>query len=155
MAAKASRKSAKRAVRSGKPAKKSSKASRSRPSHTPAKGLHGWITHTELASTDPAATKAWCQKALGWRFKPALPMPDGAYHLFTYSEQGGGGIRATRPAEAPGSTPTVHVADAHAAFAKAVREGAEPVTPPMRVMEGVTIALVKAPGGVLIGLSGP
>jgi 4-hydroxyphenylpyruvate dioxygenase-like putative hemolysin len=55
----------------------------------------------------------------------------------------------------PGSVPTVHVEDAHAAFAKAIAEGAEEITPPIRVMEGVTIAMVRAPGGVMIGLSGP
>ena len=51
--------------------------------------------------------------------------------------------------------PFVHVEDAHAAFAAAVRAGAESVQPPVRVMEGVTTAVVRAPGGVLLGLSGP
>jgi predicted enzyme related to lactoylglutathione lyase len=124
-------------------------------SHTPTPGLHGWITHTELASADPAATKAWCAKVLGWTFNPSLPLPDGEYHLFAYSQQGGGGIRQTKPGEAPHTTPTVHVADVRAAFAAALRAGAQEVTPPTTVMEGVTVALVRAPGGVLMGLSGP
>ena len=42
-----------------------------------------------------------------------------------------------------------------AAFDKAVREGAQPVMPPTRVMPGVTLAMVRAPGGVPVGLSGP
>jgi predicted enzyme related to lactoylglutathione lyase len=121
----------------------------------PTRGLYGWITHTELASADPLATKAWCAEVFGWTFKPSVPMPDGEYHLFAYSDQGGGGIRATKQFETPGSTFTVHVADAQAAFEKAVREGAEPMLPPTRVMEGVTIAMVRAPGGVPVGLSGP
>jgi predicted enzyme related to lactoylglutathione lyase len=83
-------------------------------------------------------------------------MPGGGeYHLFAYSKQGGGGIRATNPSEAPGSSFSVHVADAKAAFEKALSEGAEAVMPPTRVMEGVTIAIVRAPGGVQIGFSGP
>jgi predicted enzyme related to lactoylglutathione lyase len=118
-------------------------------------GLDGWITHTELASADPLATKAWCAKVLGWSFKPSVSMPEGEYHLFAFSDTGGGGIRATKPFETPGSNFTVHVADAQAAFEKAVREGAEPMLPPTRVMEGVTIAMVRAPGGVPVGLSGP
>ncbi|MGH7604957.1 MAG: VOC family protein, partial [Gemmatimonadaceae bacterium] len=69
--------------------------------------------------------------------------------------KGGGGIRGLMPSESPGSSFTVHVADAHEAFARALTEGAEPVTPPMRVMDGVTIAVVKAPGGVRVGFSGP
>jgi predicted enzyme related to lactoylglutathione lyase len=133
---------------------KPSRSSRQR--HVPTRGLYGWVTHTELASFDPAATKAWCAKVLGWTFKPSFPMPDGGeYHLFAYSDKGGGGIRSTNPPEVPGSVPYVHVADARAAFEKALREGAEEMLPPERVMEGVTIAMVRAPGGVPIGFSGP
>lgn len=95
------------------------------------------------------------REGAGLTFKPSLQMPDGEYHLFAYSDKGGGGIRQTRADELPGSVPTIHVADAHAAFDQAIREGAEEVLKPVRVMEGVTIAVVRAPGGVTIGLSGP
>src|SRR3989442_15674893 len=126
------------------------------PSHVPTRGLYGWITATELASSDPAATKAWCAKVMGWTFKPSFPMLGGGeYHLFAYSDKGGGGIRPNNPPEVPGSIPYVHVADTRAAFEKALREGAEEMLPPERVMEGVTIAIVRAPGGVAIGFSGP
>ncbi len=125
-------------------------------SHRFTDGLYGWITHTDLASTDPEATKAWCAKVLGWTFKPSFPMPDGGeYHLFAYSAQGGGGIHRCDPGEAPGSVPYVHVADARAAFETALREGAAEMLAPTRVMEGVTVAIVRAPGGVPIGFSGP
>ena len=134
-------------------ANESSAPSSLRHDHT--KGLYGWITHTELASADPAATKAWCAKVLGWTFKPSFPIPGGEYHLFAYSDKGGGGIRPNNPPEIPGSIPYVHVEDAHEAFAKAIREGAEEMLEPTRVMEGVTVAIVRAPGGVPIGLSGP
>ena len=82
-------------------------------------------------------------------------MPAGEYHLFAYSDTGGGGIRRARGGETPGSVPFVHVADAQAAFESALREGAAEIQPPTRVMEGVTIALVRAPGGVVIRFSGP
>jgi len=127
----------------------------SAPSHVPTRGLYGWITHTELISSDPAATKAWCAEVLGWEFKPGFPTPTGEYHLFAYSPMGGGGIRATKASETPGSTFTVHVADAQASFDKALNEGAEALVPPTRVMPGVTIAVVRAPGGVPVGFSGP
>jgi hypothetical protein len=55
----------------------------------------------------------------------------------------------------PGSTPTVHVADTRAAFDAALAAGAEPVSPPEKIMDGVCVALIRAPGGVLIGFSGP
>jgi predicted enzyme related to lactoylglutathione lyase len=107
-------------------------------------------------STDPEATRNWCLKVLGWTFKPPFPMPGGdQYHLFAYSEKGGGGIRRAKAAESPGSNFSVHVADTRAAFDQAIREGAESIVPPTRVMEGVTIAVVRAPGGVPVGFSGP
>jgi predicted enzyme related to lactoylglutathione lyase len=101
------------------------------------------------------ATKAWCAKVLGWTFRQPFPTPAGDYHLFAYSDKGGGGIRATGPSETPGSNFTVHVADCQSAFDQALREGAEPTMPPTRIMEGVTIATVRAPGGVPVGFSGP
>lgn len=118
-------------------------------------GLHGWITHTELSSDDPVATRNWCAGVFGWAFQPVFASPAGDYHLFAYSKQGGGGIRQTAPGEAPGSTPTVHVDDTDQAYQAALAAGAESVAVPDDVMPGVRIALVRAPGGVLIGLSGP
>jgi predicted enzyme related to lactoylglutathione lyase len=126
------------------------------PKHEPTPGLYGWITHTELASGDPGATKAWCEKVLNWTFMPDFPMEGGGeYHLFAYSDQGGGGIRRNNPAEVPGSIPYVHVEDCQAAFDRAIGAGAEEMLAPSRVMEGVTTAIVRAPGGVPIGFSGP
>ena len=139
-----------------RPPKRSAKRRSSAPKHVPTRGLYGWITHTELVSADPTATKAWCAEVLGWTFKPSFPMPGGGeYHLFAYSDQGGGGIRRTKPSEPPGSTFSVHVADARAAFDKARRAGAEEMLAPTRVMPGVTIAVVRAPGGVPVGFAGP
>ena len=125
------------------------------PRHEPTRGLYGHITHTELASADPAATRAWCATVLGWGFKAPFAMGGDEYHLFAYSPQGGGGIHRCAPGGAPASVPYVHVEDARASFDAALREGAEPLMPPTRVMEGVTLAMVRAPGGVTIGLSGP
>jgi len=124
-------------------------------SHEFTRGLYGSITHTELSSADPEATREWCAKVLGWTFQPPFPSAAGDYHLFAYSQSGGGGIRQTAPGEAPGSTPTVHVEDTQAAYDAALAAGAESVNPPETVMQGVRIAMVRAPGGVLIGFSGP
>ena len=154
------KKKTKRAVKKS-PAKRTARKRSARNSsasaarHEPTRGLYGWITHTELASRDPNATREWCKKVLGWSFTHSVPMPGGEYQLFAYSEKGGGGIRPTTPSELPHSTFTVHVADCQESFDKALREGAEPVMPPTRIMEGVTIATVRAPGGVQVGLSGP
>ena len=126
------------------------------PRHEFTQGLFGWITHTDLASADPAATKAWAAKVLGWTFTMDLPVPGGGQvHMFAYSDKGGGAIRPTSGPEQPGSIPYVHVPDAQAAYDKALAEGAEEMLSPVRVMEGVTVAIVRAPGGVPIGFSGP
>jgi predicted enzyme related to lactoylglutathione lyase len=58
-------------------------------------------------------------------------------------------------ASVPGSVPYVHVEDCQAAFDQAVEAGAEEMLAPIRVMEGVTTAIVRAPGGLAIGFSGP
>jgi len=124
-------------------------------SHDFTRGLYGAITHTDLSSTDSAATTAWCETVLGWRFQPPFPTPGGEYHLFAYSDSGGGGIRDVADGEIPGSVPTVHVRDTKETYDNALAAGADPVTPPTKVMDGVCIAMVRAPGGVLIGFSGP
>ncbi|HEX6129846.1 MAG TPA: hypothetical protein VF071_12570 [Candidatus Limnocylindria bacterium] len=43
------------------------------PRHEPTRGLYGQITHTDLASTDPDATRAWCERVLGWTFTSSVP----------------------------------------------------------------------------------
>jgi uncharacterized protein len=117
--------------------------------------LYGWITHTDLASNDPMATRAWCEHVLGWSFRPPFASPGGDVHLFAYSDKGGGAVRHTSPPEIPGSIPYIHVPDARAAYEKALQSGAEEMLSPVQVMEGVTVAIVRAPGGVPIGFSGP
>ena len=125
------------------------------PSHQYTPGLHGHITHVELASADPEATREWCAALFPWAFQPAFQSPQGEYHLFAYSDQGGGGIRRTADGESPGSTPTVHVDDTDASYRAALAAGAESLAEPHDVMPGVRIALLRAPGGVVLGLSGP
>lgn len=124
------------------------------PRHEFTDGLYGWITHTELSSLDPEATRTWCQTVLGWTFRPPMPTPAGDYHLYAYSDSGGGGIRLSGD-DRPGSVPFVRLSDVWEAHAAALEAGAESVGEPERVMEGVSTALVRAPGGVVIGFSGP
>jgi predicted enzyme related to lactoylglutathione lyase len=159
MAKRKTRTAARKAKASSRPVKRPAaparRAAGSARKHEPTKGLYGWITHTDLASNDPSATKAWAGKVLGWTFKPPFPTPNGDVHLFVYSDKGGGAIRRNNPPEIPGSIPYIHVADCQTAYDKALREGAEEMLSPIRVMDGVTVAIVRAPGGVPIGFSGP
>ena len=112
----------------------------------------GLITHTELASADPVATRKWCERVLGWKFGPAVPTPTGPYDMWRFEGGTGGGIRANNPSEVPGSIPYCEVADIQASFAKALAAGATVMSPPEALPGGMGwITIVAAPGGVPIG----
>ena len=110
------------------------------------------VTHTELASSDPAATREWCESVLGWRFDRSVPTPAGPYHMWQTKMGTGGGIRANNPPEVPGSIPYIEVADIKAAFKKAIKNGAVEMFAPDKLPGNAGwIAIVSAPGGVAIG----
>lgn len=116
----------------------------------------GFISHTELASADPTATKEWCQKVLGWKFGDSMPTPAGPYHLWNFGDNIGGGIRANNPPEFPGSIPYCEVPHTKAAYERALKAGATAMVPPDEIPGGNRwIAVVQAPGGVAIGFFGP
>ena len=125
-----------------------------RAKQAPAPNVDGWITHTEFASSDPVAFQDWGAKVLGWKSRGSMPTPDGEYRMFSYSDMGGGGIRRLGPTEQPGALPYVSVPNLKAAWDKALKAGAQPVAPPLKVQDNLWIATVKAPGGILIGLAG-
>lgn len=129
-------------------AKKSAKRKASAP-----KSTVGQIAHTEFASADPAATKAWAQKALGWKFMPAMPTPGGDYHMWGDVHGDSGGIRTHMPPETPGTIVYVEVADIKRAYAKALKAGAKPMMAPEPIGGNMGfMAVVNAPGGVTVGL---
>lgn len=112
----------------------------------------GLITHTELASADPSATRTWCAKVLGWKFGPAMPTPAGPHHMWRFANDTGGGIRANNPPEVPGSIPYCEVASIQATYSKALASGATEMLPPQELPGGMGwIAIVAAPGRVAIG----
>ena len=119
----------------------------------PPKFRPGTITHTELASADPPATRTWCESVLGWKFGEAVPTPTGPYHMWRFDLGTGGGIRANNPPEVPGSIPYCEVADIRTTYGRALEAGATEMIPPMQLPSGMGwIAVVAAPGGVAIGL---
>ncbi len=116
----------------------------------------GFISHTELASADPAATKRWCEVVLGWKFGEPMPTPAGPYHMWNFGNDAGGGIRANNPPESPGSIPYCEVPEIRAAYDRALNAGAIAMLPPEEIAGGNGwLAIVQAPGGVAIGLWGP
>ncbi len=148
MAAKRSKKSTKR---------KTKTANERAATPTTRKIRPGFISHTELASADPAATKAWAEVALGWKFVEPMPTPGGPYHMWRFDNNlGGGGIRANSPPENPGSIPYVEVPDIRFAYDRALKAGAMPLFPPDEIPgNNGWLAIVQAPGRVAIGFWGP
>src|SRR5437773_2455523 len=106
------KKAAKKRTAARRPKRAAAAARPARPKIRP-----GVITHTELASSDPSATRAWCQRVLGWKFGESMPTPAGPYHMWRFSNDTGGGIRANNPPEAPGSVPYCEVMDIQATYA--------------------------------------
>ena len=140
---------AKRASAARRPARK---AASSRKAPSPPKVRPGTITHTELASTDPSATRTWCENVLGWKFGEPVPTPTGPYNMWRFDNGTGGGIRANNPPEVPGSIPYCEVADIRTTYGRALEAGASEMIPPMQLPSGMGwIAVVAAPGGVAIG----
>ena len=153
---KPAKKSPRKVAAKKKPAAR--KASPKRPPRKPApmKVRDRIVTHSELVSTDPLATRAWCEKVLGWKFGEPTPTPGGPYHMWRSAIGTGGGIRNTMPSEGPGSVPYCEVKDIHATFAAAVAAGAVPAMKPEPIPGGMGwLAVVVVPGGVTFGFWGP
>ncbi|MEA3190938.1 MAG: uncharacterized protein QOD77_1520 [Thermoplasmata archaeon] len=153
----AARKSAKKAkpAKSAKAAKPVRKAAPKKAAVQATRKIRpGFISHTELVSSDPAATKAWAAATFGWDIS-SMPMPGGSpYHMWRFNEGQGGGIRANNPPEAPGTIAYVEVPDIKAGFAKALKGGAREMLAPMAIPGGGWMAIVQAPGGPAVGLWG-
>lgn len=112
----------------------------------------GLITHTELASSDPSATQAWCERVLGWKFMEPMPTPTGPYLMWRFANDTGGGIRGNNPPEMPGAIPYCEVESIHETFSAALASGASEMLGPQELPGGMGwIAVVAAPGGVAFG----
>ncbi len=155
--AKATRKAAKKKAVKKKAARRAGAARRApRAAAAPAMSRIGMITHTEIASADPAATQEWCEQVLGWKFAPPMETPGGPYRMWAFENKTGGGIRTNNPPEAPGSIPYCEVADIRQSFDAAIAAGAQSMLPPQALEGGMGwIAIVSAPGGVAVGFWAP
>jgi predicted enzyme related to lactoylglutathione lyase len=141
-----------RKVASKRAASRRPAAKRAAPKAATAASRVGVVTHTEMASTDPAATQRWCEKVLGWKFGEAVSTPTGPYRMFRFANDTGGGIRVNNPPEAPGTIPYCEVASIRATFSKAIASGAIEMVAPMALPNSMGwIAIVVAPGGVPMG----
>jgi len=104
---------------------------------------------TELASTDPAATRRFLQRAFRWTFR-SVPMPQGEYLSFDIPGGGRGGIRPTQPTEAPSSLSYVRVPELRRALERVERAGGTIVLSPVDVPGMGSFFWFKIPGGPIL-----
>jgi uncharacterized protein len=101
---------------------------------------------TELASTDPAATRRFLEKVFDWNFDN-LRMPQGEYFAHSTTQGSGVGIRSTRTNESPASVNYVLVSDLVEAERKVRNSGGEIVLPRTDIPGMGSFFWFKAPGG--------
>lgn len=114
-----------------------------------ASGGSGSFAFTELASEDPAATRRFLEKAFHWSFR-TVTMPQGPYLSFEIPGGGTGGIRPTRPTEAPSSLSYVRVPDLDAARGHVESAGGSIVLPRVDVPGMGSFFWFKVPGGPVL-----
>lgn len=77
------------ATRTQNPSSSTTNTSTTTSNRAPQAARPGFISHTEFASRDPAATRAFCEKVFGWTFE-TQEGPTGPYHLFRFEGASGG-----------------------------------------------------------------
>ena len=110
------------------------------------KSLGAVPAFTELASTDPSATRKFLEKVFGWTFE-SIRMPQGDYLSYRTPGGGQGGIRPTQSNEPPGSTNYVRVDDLDAALQRIRRAGGELVLARVDVPQMGSFFWFRVPGG--------
>ena len=104
---------------------------------------------TEMASEDPAATRRFLERAFRWRFR-SVEMPQGTYLSFDIPGGGRGGVRPTRPTEAPSSLSYIRVPDLDAACHRVEGAGGSVVLPRVDVPGMGSFFWFKVPGGPVL-----
>ena len=115
----------------------------------PPSRVTGMLAHTELASTDPEATRRFLGQVFGWEFETAKPA---SRKLISYQTPGGarGSIRPTRPEESPGSINYVLVTNLESSASKVKKWGGEIVLPRVDVPGMGSFFWFKVPGGPVL-----
>ena len=111
--------------------------------------------HVEYASKDPAATRKFLERALGFNFNVMEAM--GGYGIRTdkVTRGSGTGVRALEQGESPATIAYLTVVDLEATLQAAQKEGAHVLVPKTEVPGMGWSAVVHAPGDVPVGLFQP
>lgn len=109
----------------------------------------GMLAHTELASTDPEATRRFLEKVFKWNLEE-IDTPTGK--LIRYQTPGGarGSIRGTHPKEAPATVNYILVEDIESTASIIKRSGGEILMPIADVPHMGRFFWFKVPGGPVL-----
>ncbi len=107
------------------------------------------LSHTELASTNPEASKKFMDKVFRWKFE-TVKTPTGK--LFSYRTPGGaeGSIRPTQPKESPTSINYILVHGLDSMATRIKKLGGEIVLPRVDVPDMGSFFWFRVPGGPIL-----
>lgn len=108
--------------------------------------------HVEYASRDPAATRRFLEKVLGFHFEVMESMGGYGMRSDKVSRGSGTGVRPLEKGESPSTISFLTVANLDAALKSAEAEGARVLLPKTEIPGMGWSAVVHAPGDVPIGL---
>lgn len=119
---------------------------------------HGSIYWSELNTHDPAKAKAFYENSLGWEFD-SMPMEGSTYWMIYCDDEPVGGLyemKEPEMAELPDHWMTyIAVDDVDERVKKAVAGGATVMRAPFDVADVGRIAILKEPGGAVVGWMTP
>ena len=119
---------------------------------------HGSFHWNELMTHDVERAKRFYEKTIGWTFE-AKPMPDGAYWIAKAGDQPAGGLFQMRGPELKDVpeqwVPYLAVDRIDARYETALAAGATPMRPPFDVPGVGRIAVLREPGGAVVGWMTP
>ena len=115
------------------------------------------IVHFQLTSNDPAATAQYFADVFEWKVGPAVPgtaasFDTGASQVIPNDIFLGGSVRQAPEGQAPATTVYIRVADLDSTLEKAVQHGGQIVMPRRDQAGAPTIALVRTPDGMVVGV---
>jgi uncharacterized protein len=122
---------------------------RSPPSPPTSTRSNGSLEFVELSSEDPPATRKFLESVFGWSFH-SRSMPQGEYLAYEAPGGGRGGIRPTRPTEAPASLSYIRVSDLAEALHRIRTAGGKVVLPRVDVPGMGSFFWFQAPGGPVL-----
>ncbi|MDA1258580.1 MAG: VOC family protein [Chloroflexi bacterium] len=120
---------------------------------------HGAPCWSDLATSDPARAREFYSALFGWEYED-IPAPGPAYSMAKLGNARVAGVYLQEPAEFEQSVPPhwnifVRVDEVDPVAAAVGAAGGSVVMQPADVMDAGRIAVVRDPGGVLIGLWQP